>query len=70
MILLKHIKTHYDTIIRYNFSYFFSYYDTWDYYFSYYFSYHDTLFVIIFPIIFNYDRVSASEKWECADINS
>ena len=49
--------THYDTIIRYYFSYYFSYYDTWDYYFSYYFSYYDTLSLIIFPIIFNYDRV-------------
>ena len=33
-----------------------------DYYFSYYFSYYDTLSVIIFPIIFNYDRVSAPEN--------
>ena len=49
--------TYYDTIIRYYFSYYFSYYDTWDYYFSYYFSYYDTLTLIIFPIIFNYDRV-------------
>ena len=49
--------THYDTIIRYYFSYYFSYYDTWDYFFSYYFSYYDTLSLIIFPIIFNYDRV-------------
>ena len=31
---------------------------------------YDTLFVIIFPTIFNYDRVSAPEKWECADSNS
>jgi hypothetical protein len=28
------------------------------------------LFFIIFPIIFNYDRVSAPGKWECADSNS
>ncbi len=59
--------THYDTIIRYNFPYYLSYYD---YYLSYYFYYYDTLIVIIFPIIFNYDRVSAPEKWECADSNS
>ncbi len=64
------IMTHYDTVIRYYFSYYFSYYDTRDYYFSYHFSYYDTLFVIVFPIIFNYDRVSAPEKWECADRNS
>jgi hypothetical protein len=62
MILLWHIMTHYNTIIHYYFSYYFSYYDTWDYYFSYYFSYYDTLSVIIFPIIFNYDRVSAPEN--------
>ena len=30
----------------------------------------DILFVIIFPIILNYDRVSALEKWECADSDS
>ena len=48
MILLKHIKTYYDTIIRYYLSYYFSYYDTWDYYFSYYFSYYDILLFIIF----------------------
>jgi len=48
MILLFFIKTHYDTIIRYYFSYYFSYYDTLDYYFSYYFFHYDTLFFIIF----------------------
>ncbi len=70
MILLKHIKTHYDTILRYYFSYYFFYYDTWDYHFSYYLSYYDTLVFIVFPIGFNYDRVSAPEKWGCADSNS
>ena len=51
-----YIKTHYDTIIRC--------------YFSYYFSYYDTLSLNIFPIIFNYDRVSAPGKWECTSSNS
>ncbi len=49
--------------------FYFSYYDTWDYCFSYYFPCYDTLFCIISPIIFNYDRVSAPGKWECADSN-
>ena len=53
---LCHIITYYVTIIRY--------------YFSYYFSYYDTLIFIIFPIIFNYDRVVASGKWQGADSNS
>ena len=69
---LYHIITHYDTIIRYYFSDYFSYYDTWYYYFKFsdYFSYYDTLFYIIFPIIFNYDRVFAPGKWEGADSSS
>ena len=70
MILLWHIKTNYDTIIRYYFAIIFPIYDTWDYYFSYYIPYYDTLFLIIFPIIFNYNRGSAPEKWEHADSNS
>ena len=51
---LKHIMTHYDTIIRYYFSYYFSYYDTWDYYFSYYFSimtHYFSLFFLLFSIM-------------------
>ena len=54
MILLKHIKTHYDTIIHYYLSYYFSYYDTWDYYFSYYFSiitHYFSLFFLLFSIM-------------------
>ena len=35
-----------------------------------YFSYYDTLFFIIFPIIFNYDRVLAPGKWAGADSSS
>jgi hypothetical protein len=69
MISLYAITTYYDTIIRYYFSYYFSYYDTWDYFFCYYYT---VVFFIIFPIISYYDslRVSAPEKWECADSNS
>ena len=44
----------------------FSYYDTRDYLFSYY------CFLLwhFLPIIFNYDRMSAPGKWECAASNS
>ena len=67
---LYHILTNYVTIMSYYFSYYFFLLCHMGLLFFLLFSYYDTLFFIIFPIIFNYDRVLASGKWQGADSSS
>ncbi len=64
--------SHYNTLWRYYFLLFFLlFFLLWHMrlLFSCFFSYYDRLSIIIFPIIFKYDRVSAPWQWDWADRN-